>query len=467
MEQARHPYSEKPFAETLTELLQQQAGDQRAKVSLRDFCGRVEGWKYENLRKQIVADRKIQPEAIEAMATVLGIAPEYFLEYRQRQIEQAITEHPELVDHLYDLAVSRAKSLEAIAMPIISRVLDQLVDRQDLDSGLAGRVLELIMDGQVGVAQAAALLMGLRVKGETGEEIYGLAQTVRKFGTSVHLRSMDRVVDIVGTGGDRLATFNISTTAAFVAAAAGARVPKHGSRGQTSASGSADFVQALGARIDLPPSKVVESVQEIGIGFMFAPLYYRVIRNLIPLRRSLNMRTTLNLLGPLLNPANVKRQLSGVSDPHYVKVLAEALWHQGTEHAWLVHGDDGLDELTVTGPTTVIEVRDGSVGEPFSVSPEMYGLSRHEFGGLIGGTPARNAEISRRVLSGERGAALDIVVLNAGAALYLAEVTDSVRDGVEKAIDAIESGSAWQKMTEFVQFTQQATIPNEELVHVG
>lgn len=457
MEHAVRQYSKKPFAQTLVDLLREQAGDPNAKVSLRDFSLRVDGWKYETLRKQIAADRKLQPEAIEAMAEALGVAPEHFLEYRQNKIQQAINDHPELVDLVYDLLVSRARSLDAIAVPIISRVLDQLVSREDLGSALAGRVLELIMDGQVGDVQTAAFLMGLRVKGETGEEIYGLAETMHKFGTPVHLHSMERVVDIVGTGGDRLATFNISTTAAFVAAAAGARIPKHGSRGQTSSSGSADFVQALGANIDLPPERVVESVETVGIGFMFAPLYYKVIRNLVPLRRSLNMRTTLNFLGPLLNPAGVKRQLSGVSDPYFLTALADALGHQGTEHAWLVHGDDGLDELSITGPTTVIEVRNGTVGKPFSVTPEMYGLTRHTFGDLIGGTPARNAEISKRVLSGEQGAALDIVALNAGAALYLAGVADSVAEGVDRAHDAVQSGKAWAKMMEFVEFSRRPT----------
>lgn len=453
MEHAVPQYSTKPFAEALTELLREQAGDPRTRVSLRDFSERVDGWKYETLRKQIVADRKLQPEAIEAMAEALGVAPEHFLEYRQNKIQQAINDHPELVDLVFDLLVSRARSLDAIAVPIISRVLDQLVARENLGSALAGRVIELIVDGQVGDVQTAAFLMGLRVKGETGEEIYGLAETMRALGTPVHLKSMDRVIDIVGTGGDRLATFNISTTAAFVAAAAGARIPKHGSRGQTSSSGSADLVQALGANIDLSPEQVAASVERVGIGFMFAPLYYGVIRNLVPLRRSLNMRTTLNFLGPLLNPANVKRQLSGVSDPHYLTALAEALSHHGTEHAWLVYGDDGLDELSITGPTTVVEVRAGEVGKPFSVSPEMYGLTRRSFGDLIGGTPARNAEISKRVLSGEQGAALDIVALNAGAALHLAGVTGSVAEGVEKALDTVESGKAWAKMMEFVEFS--------------
>jgi len=456
VENVRPQYSKKPFAEALTDLLRKQSGDPRAKVSLRDFSGRVDGWKYETLRKQIVADRKLQPEAIEAMADALGVSPEHFLEYRQSKIQQAISDHPELVDLVYDLLVSRAKSLDAIAVPIISRVLDTLVAQENLGSDLAGKVLELIMDGQVGDAQSAAFLMGLRVKGETGDEIFGMAETMRKFGTPVHLRSMERVVDIVGTGGDRLATFNISTTAAFVAVAAGARIPKHGSRGQTSSSGSADFVQALGANIDLSPERVVESVDQVGIGFMFAPLYYKVIRNLFPLRRSLNMRTTLNFIGPLLNPANVKRQLTGVSDPHYLKALAEALGHQGAEHAWLVYGDDGLDELSITGPTTVVEVREGVVGEPFSVSPEMYGLQRHGFGELIAGTPERNAEVSKRVLSGEQGGALDIVALNAGAALFLAGVAESVADGVERALEAVESGKAWNKMMEFVDFSRRA-----------
>jgi anthranilate phosphoribosyltransferase len=449
-------YTNKPFLDALTELLRRESGDPRSKINLTEFFKRVDGWKYETLRKQIASERTLQPEAIEAMAEALGVAPEYFQEYRQHQMQQAIAAHPDLVDLVYDLLMSRAKSLDAIAVPLISRVLDQLAERSNLDSDTASKVLELMMDGQVGDVQAAALLMGLRVKGETGEEIFGFARTMRSYGTPVHIETTAPLVDIVSTGGDRLATFNISTTAAFVAAGAGAKVAKYGSRGQTSFAGSADLIQALGARVDLSPDAIAECVQEVGIGFMFAPLHYKVIRHLVPLRRSLNMMTVFNFLGPILNPAGVKRQLSGVHDPRYLSVLAEALMRQGTEHALLVHGEDGLDEISIGTPTSVVEVRAGRVSDPFTVTPEMYGLSRWPLKDLVGGDPVKNAGITRRVLSGEAGAALDVVLLNAGAAIFLAGLAGSVGEGVGMARAAVNNGSAWDKMTAFVEFTQQA-----------
>ena len=449
-------YTNKPFPDALTELLRRESGDPRAKINLTEFFKRVEGWKYETLRKQIASERTLQPEAIEAMADALGVAPEYFREYRQLQMRQAIATHPELVDLVYDLLMSRAKSLDAIAVPLVSRVLDQLAERRNLDSDTASRVLELMMDGQVGDVQAAALLMGMRVNGETGEEIYGFARTMRSYGTPVVIDGAEPLVDIVSTGGDRLATFNISTTAAFVAAGAGARVAKYGSRGQTSFAGSADLIQALGARVDLPPEAIAECVREVGIGFMFAPLHYKVIRHLVPLRRSLNMMTVFNFLGPILNPAGVKRQLSGVNDVRYLPVLAEALCRQGSEHAMLVHGEDGLDEISIGAPTTVVEVREGTVGEPFTITPEAFDLPRWPLKDLVGGDPVKNAGITRRVLSGEQGAPLDVVLLNAGAAVHLAGLAASIQDGVTMAREAVDSGRAWEKMTAFVEFTQAA-----------
>jgi anthranilate phosphoribosyltransferase len=449
-------YSSKPFAEALAEILRRQTGNPGSKINLSRFFRRVEGWEYENLRKQVSSERTLQPGAMEAMAAALGVAPEYFKEYRQYQMQQAIATHPELVDLVYDLLMSRARSLEASAVPLISRALDQLAERRNLGSDTASRVLELIMDGQVGDVQAAALLMGLRVKGETGEEIYGFARTMRSHGTPVHIDSGRPLLDIVSTGGDRLATFNISTTAAFVAAGAGASVAKYGSRGQTSFAGSADLLQALGARIDLPPEAIAECVQVVGMGFMFAPLHYKVIRHLVPLRRSLNMMTIFNFLGPILNPAGARRQLSGVNDVRYLSVLAEALKHQGSEHAMLVHGEDGLDEISIGGATTVVEVRDGTVSRPFTISPEMYGLSLWPLRDLVGGDPVKNAGITRRVLSGEAGAPLDVVLLNAGAAIHLAGLATSIHEGVSMAREAVDSGRAWEKMTAFVEFTRAA-----------
>lgn len=450
----RFRYTTKRFSDALSELLRQEAGDPRARINLSEFFRRVDGWEYETLRKQVAGERTLQPEAVEAIAAALHVAPEYFLEYRRHQIEQAVETYPDLVDLVYDLLVSRAKSLDAAAAPLVSIALDLLAERQDLDPALASKVLELIIQGQVGDIQVAAFLMGLRVKGETGEELSGFAATMQKYGTRVEIGCREPLVDIVSTGGDRLATFNISSTAALVAAGAGVRIAKHGSRGQTSYAGAADLMQALGARIDLPCTAIARCVEEIGFGFMFAPLHYRAIRRLIPVRRSLNMPTVFNLLAPILNPAGVKRQLTGVSDARHVPVLAEALLRLGCERAMLVHGEDGLDEISISAPTIAVEVRDGRCSDPFHLQPEQFGLHRWPLKYLVGGDPAKNASLTRRVLAGEPGAMLDVVLLNAGAAIYLADLADSVEGGVERAREAVLSGRALETLNAFVEFTQ-------------
>jgi len=264
------------------------------------------------------------------------------------------------------------------------------------------------------------------------------------------------LVDIVSTGGDRLSTFNISTTSAFVAASAGVIVAKHGSRGQTSFSGSADLIQALGGRIDLPPESIADCIRTVGFGFMFAPLHYRIIRDLVPIRRSLNMRTIFNLLGPILNPAHVQHQLTGVSDARFVTVIAEALGRLGAKRSMVVHGEEGLDEISVSAPTTVVEVRDGVCSDPYTIQPEDFGLRRWPLKDLVGGDPQKNAQITRRILTGEPGARMDVVVLNAGTAIYLADKAASITEGVEMAREALMAGAAYEKMTQFVEFTQQA-----------
>ena len=450
----RMDYTSRRFADALAELLRQEAGDPHARVNLREFFGRVKGWKYETLRKQISGERTLQAEAIEAMAECLGVSPEYFQEYRRHQIEQTISDHPELVDLFYDLAGepravagrdrrtawSRGSSINwpnsATSTPIWPR-------------GCSNSSVE----GQVSDIQAAAFLMGLRTKGETADEIYGIARTMRAFGTPVVIPCDEPLVDIVSTGGDRLATFNISTTAAFVAAGAGVRIAKHGSRGQTSHSGSADLLQALGARVDLPPDAIATCVRRVGIGFMFAPLHYQPIRHMLPMRRGLNMRTIFNFIAPILNPAGVKRQLTGVSETRYLSTLATALARLGSEHALFAHGDDGLDEISISGPTTMVELNDGAVGEPFSVVPEDFGLRRWPLIDLVGGDPVKNAEVTRRVLTGEPGGPLDVVLLNAGAAVYLSGRAASIQEGVEKARASVDSGAAHAKLTAFIDFT--------------
>ena len=450
----RFRYSAKAFPEALAELLRQEAGDPRARINLSEFFRRVEGWEYETLRKQVAGERTLQPDAIEAMAQALHVAPEYFLEYRIHQIRQALSDHPELVDLVYDLLVTRAKSLDAAAAPLVSIALDLLAEHQNLDADLASKILEAIMQGQVGDIQTAAFLMGLRVKGETGEEISGFARTMQKSCTPVHIKTDEPLLDIVSTGGDRLATFNISSTAAFIAAGAGVKVAKHGSRGQTSYAGAADLMQALGARIDLAPEDIARCVQEVGFGFMFAPIHYRAIRRLLPVRRSLNMPTVFNLLAPILNPAHVKHQLTGVSDARHVPVLAEALARLGSKRAMVVHGEDGLDEISVSSPTIVVEVRDGVPGDPFHIYPERFGLRRWPLKYLVGGDPVKNASVTRRVLAGEPGAPLDVALLNAGAGIYLAGCADSLEEGLACARDSVQSGRALQTLNNFIEFTQ-------------
>ncbi|GAB4244816.1 MAG: anthranilate phosphoribosyltransferase [Thermoleophilia bacterium] len=326
-----------------------------------------------------------------------------------------------------------------VAVPLVSQALERLAARRDLGRELAAEVLGLIMDGRVGEVQAAGFLMGLRTKGETAEEIVGLAETMRRLAERVHVEAPD-LVDTCGTGGDGLGTFNISTTAAFVVAGAGVRVAKHGNRGATSRSGSADLLEALGVRIDLPPESVARCLDRTGIGFMFAPVHHKAMRHLVPVRRDLGIRTVFNFLGPLTNPAGARRQLVGVSAGGYVEVLAEALACMGAERALVVHGEEGLDEVSVSGPTRVVEVSEGAVTAAYCVEPEELGLGRWPLAELTGGDPRQNAEITRAVLSGESGARLDVTLANAGAALYVAGAADSLAQGVELARQSVESG---------------------------
>lgn len=348
------------------------------------------------------------------------------------------------------------------AVPLVSRALELLARGEDLGCELASQVLELIMEGEVGEVQVAAFLMGLRAKGETAQEIVGLASTMRALAEQVQVPGTELLVDTCGTGGDRLGTFNISTTAAFVVAGAGVPVAKHGNRGATSRSGSADLLEALGVRIDLPPAAVARCIQEVGIGFMFAPLHHKAMRHLMPVRRDLGIRTVFNFLGPLTNPAGARRQLVGVSAPEYTEVLARALAQMGCERALVVHGADGLDELSVTGNTAVIEVSDGTAGPPFCVQPGMFGLGSWTLDELAGGEPAENAEICRAVLAGQPGAPLDIVLFNAAAALYVAGAAASLQQGVELARLSIESGRAGEKVVALVRASQAASEPADQ-----
>ena len=309
------------------------------------------------------------------------------------------------------------------------------LDRVRMES-LTGR----IMDGEVEPPLQAALLVALAMKGESAEEILGAAVAMRQRATPVP-HGMQGLVDTCGTGGDGAGTFNISTTAAFVAAAAGVPVAKHGNRSVSSRSGSADVLTALGVELDMSPESVARALREIGIAFLFAPRYHPAMKAVMPVRQALKVRTIFNLLGPLTNPAGATRQVVGVYSAELVPLVAEVLAELGTEHALVVHGLDGLDEITLTGPTLVGEVRAGSVSS-FEIAPEDLGLPRAAAGALRGGSPSDNASIVREVLSGQAGPRLDVVLLNATAAIYVGGRTERLESGLDAAREAIASGAA-------------------------
>lgn len=333
-----------------------------------------------------------------------------------------------------------------------SGFLHRLAEGQDLSREEAARALAQIADSTAGEAQAAAFLMGLRAKGETAEEIAGLADAMRHLAVRVETSCPGPLVDIVGTGGDGLDTFNISTTAAFVVAGAGVKVAKHGNRAASSRCGAADVLQALGARIDLGPADVAACIEEVGMGFMLASIYHSSMARVGAIRRSLGIRTVFNFLGPVTNPAGARRMLLGVSVEPYMEVLAGALARTGCERALLVHGAEGMDELSVTGPSLVLEVADGKVSRPQVVDPETCGLSLHPLSSLAGAGPEENAAILRRVLAGSPGGPRDAVLLNAGAALYVAGAADSIVAGVDLARASLDSGRAAATLERFIAF---------------
>jgi anthranilate phosphoribosyltransferase len=336
---------------------------------------------------------------------------------------------------------------------LIRETLRKAAAGEPLSAGEAERALEEIMEGTVDSAVTAALLTALRVRGESVEEIVGFARAMRRFAERVEAPA--GVVDTCGTGGDAKGTINISTAAAFVARGAGVVIAKHGNRAATSQSGSADVLEALGAEIGLGPEEVGRCIEEVGIGFMFARTHHPAMRHVAPVRAELPFRTVFNLLGPLTNPAGARRQLIGVFHRDYVHPVAEALRELGAEKALVVHGADGLDEVTVTGPTLVAEVSNGSVTE-YELSPEQFGLRRHTPDGLLGGDAHLNARVLRDVLSGEeRGAARDVILLNAGAGIYVSEIAKTIEEGVRLAEESISSGAAEGALESFVRETRR------------
>ena len=330
--------------------------------------------------------------------------------------------------------------------------IDSVASGRDLSQEESAAVLAEVMAGQASEIQIAAFLIALRTKGETVEEIAGLAQTMRSFATPVEI-PRDDLLDTAGTGGGRR-TFNVSTTAALIAAGAGCAVAKHGNRSATGLSGSADLLEALGARIDLSPEAVGMCITDVGFGFMFAPAHHQATRHVIPVRRALAVRTIFNFLGPLTNPAGASRQLIGVSDPAYLETMAGALARLGTSHALLVSSDDGLDELSVSAPTQVVEVKDGELRR-YSVSPEEVGLRPAPLEEIPGGDPDQNAATARQILSGEPGAPRDLAVLNAGAAIYVGGGAPTLEQGVRAAEAAIDSRAAEAALDGFVSRTRE------------
>ncbi len=340
--------------------------------------------------------------------------------------------------------------------------MTQLTDQQALQRVIEHReifhdemlgLMRRIMQGEMSPVVMAALVTGLRVKKETVGEITAAAQVMREFATPVNVADTTHLVDLCGTGGDGAHTFNISTTAMFVAAAAGARIAKHGGRSVSSSTGSADALEALGAAITLNGDQVAQCLADSGVGFMFAPNFHGAMKHAAPVRKELGVRTLFNILGPLTNPAGAPNQLMGVFHPDLVGIMARVLQRLGSDHVLVVHGRDGLDEMTLNGETLVAELRNGQVNE-YTVHPSQFGLAEHD-GTLL---KASNREVSiaimRAVLDNQSGPARDIVLLNAGAAIYAANVADSLADGVERAREALSSGRAAERLFTFVQTTQ-------------
>lgn len=324
-------------------------------------------------------------------------------------------------------------------MNLITPLLNKAVLRSLSESDAREAALAL-MSGDVPPAQAGGLLSALRVRGENGVEILGFARALREHAAPFIL-SGHGLADTCGTGGDSLGTFNVSTLAGMVAAACGARVAKHGNRAVSSRCGSADLLEALGVKIDAAPRLVARCIDEAGFGFLFAPDYHPTLRRLASLRRELGFRSIFNLVGPLANPARVTRQVVGVPSAAHLLPVAEALQALGHEHALVAHGDDGADEISLTGPTTLIEVRPGRL-DTLMVHPEDAGLAICRPEALAGGDAVENAAIANRILAGERGPALDFVVINAAAALVVAARAGSLREGAERAREALLSGRA-------------------------
>lgn len=338
----------------------------------------------------------------------------------------------------------------------IQPALGALVEGRDLSRDEMAGVMRQVMSGDATDAQIGALLVALRIKGETADEIAGAAQVMRELATPV-LVNCPHLVDLVGTGGDGANLFNVSTASTFVAAAAGAHVAKHGNRGVSSSSGSSDVLETLGVPLDLSPEQVARAIEEVGVGFMFAPAHHSAMRYAVGPRRELGMRTVFNVLGPLTNPAGVRRQVIGVFSAELCEPLAEVARTLGAEQVMIVHSDDGLDEISIADGTRVAELRDGVV-DTYHITPEEFGISRRGLDGLSVSDADASAALIRAALSGDTSEAADkardMIALNAGACIYVSGVTGTLANGVSLAQDLLATGQANEKLKAFIDFTR-------------
>ena len=340
---------------------------------------------------------------------------------------------------------------------MIKEAIEKIVSKQDLTYDEAYAVMNEIMNGETTPTQNAAFLAALSTKSakaETIDEITGCAKAMREHATPLDHPGI-KTLEIVGTGGDRAGSFNISTTSAFVAAAAGAYVTKHGNRAASSKSGTADCLEALGANINLEPERCTSLLKDAGFCFLFAQKYHSSMKYVGAIRRELGFRTVFNILGPITNPAHPESYLLGVYDEYLVEVIAEVLKNLGAERAMVVYGQDKLDEISISAPTTVAELKDGKITK-YEISPEQFGLARGTKDEVVGGTPEENAETTRKILSGEiTGTKRNVVLLNAGCAIYVAGKADSIEDGIKKAAEMIDSGKALETLNKFVELSNK------------
>ena len=337
---------------------------------------------------------------------------------------------------------------------MLKTFINKIVEGNNLTREEASMAMDMIMQGNATPSQIAAFITALRIKGETIDEITGLAEKMREHAITIYPHSQN-LVDTCGTGGDLSGTFNISTVSALVAAGAGVPIAKHGNRSVSSRCGSADLLEALGVKIDIEPKRVEECIDKVGIGFIFAPNFHKAMRFAGPTRKEIGIRTVFNILGPLTNPAHAKAQVLGVFDPDLTEVMAEVLKNLGTKYALVIHGMDGLDEISVSDQSRVSHLKDGRI-ENYFVKPEDFGIHKVKKEELLGGSAAENAEIAIDILKGEeKEAKRKIVLLNAAAAIYISGKTKELREGLKLAEESIDSGAAYQKLEELITFTNK------------